>query len=175
MVMGFPMSYCKYFSLILIAAVAWGQTTPSSNPESISHLQVIHADVPWYPPVAWTLRLTGTIEIHLVVNKGVITTAEVKSVVLGPTRDPLNEEGKKKMALYLSNPTLANVKTWQFQEEDSGTLSVRYVYTIEGEQTALPENPRVELELPLLVKVTARPFKPGCSDCGADVGGTPIR
>jgi len=44
---------------------------------------------------------------------------------------------------------------------------VTYVYQIEGEQTSLPENPKVELDLPRLVKVTAKPFKPTCSDCGA--------
>ncbi len=44
---------------------------------------------------------------------------------------------------------------------------MKYVYQIEGEQTSLPENPKVELDLPRLVKVTAKPFKPTCSDCGA--------
>jgi hypothetical protein len=42
---------------------------------------------------------------------------------------------------------------------------VTYVYEIEGEETALPENPKVELDLPRFVKVTARPFKPTCNDC----------
>jgi len=86
----------------------------------------------------------------------------------------LNEEGKKKVGSYLSNPSLANVKTWQFQSEDRTTFLVTYVYKIEGEQTPLPENPKVELDLPRLVAVTGKPFKPYCSDCGADISGTPV-
>jgi hypothetical protein len=44
---------------------------------------------------------------------------------------------------------------------------VKYVYLIEGEPTTVNENPKVELNLPDLVKVTARPIKPTCNDCGA--------
>jgi hypothetical protein len=66
---------------------------------------------------------------------------------------------------YLSNPSLANLKTWQFQSEDRATFVVTYLFQIEGQETPLPENPKVELDLPLFVKVTARPFKPSCSDC----------
>ena len=57
------------------------------------------------------------------------------------------------MGLYLSNPSVANVKTWQFQSEDRTTFLVTYVYKIEGEETPLREDPKVELDLPRLVKV----------------------
>jgi hypothetical protein len=51
---------------------------------------------------------------------------------------------------------------------------VTYIYKIEGEQTPLPEDPKVELDLPRLVKVTAKPVKLYCSDCGADISGKPV-
>jgi hypothetical protein len=44
---------------------------------------------------------------------------------------------------------------------------VTYTFQIEGQETSAPENPRVELDLPLFVKVIARPFKPTCEDCAA--------
>jgi hypothetical protein len=72
----------------------------------------------------------------------------------------LNDEGTKKVGAYLSNPSLANLKTWQFQPEDRATFVVRYVFQIQGQETSLPENPKVELDLPLFVKVTARPSNP---------------
>jgi hypothetical protein len=37
---------------------------------------------------------------------------------------------------------------------------VTFVYKLEGEETLMPENAKVELDLPLMVKVTAKPFRP---------------
>ena len=86
-----------------------------------------------------------------------------------PSRHALlqHAEAKKEMASqFLTAPSLANIKTWQFRPEEKATFLVTYIYKIEGEETELPENPKVELDLPRLVKVTARPFKPTCNDCG---------
>jgi hypothetical protein len=55
---------------------------------------------------------------------------------------------------------IANIKTWQFEPEHRVTFLVKYVYEIKGGQTSLPENPRLELDLPRLVRITVRPFKP---------------
>jgi hypothetical protein len=159
----------------LLAASAFGQST--ADTPATHYPNLIHAEVPLYPPIAQAAHITGTVEIQVVVEKGAVVDAQVKSVILDP--DPshhvvLNDEGKKKVGLYLSNPSLANVKTWQFQPEDRTTFLVTYVYKIEGEETPLSEAPKVELDLPRLVKVTARPFRPTCSDCGADISGKPI-
>lgn len=104
-----------------------------------------------YPPLARTAHISGTVEIQVTVEKGAVVDAQVKS-----SSSP-----------FLSTPAVANVKTWQFQSEDRTSFPVTYVYQIEGKETSLPENPKVELDLPRLVRVTARPFKPSCSDCGA--------
>jgi hypothetical protein len=84
----------------------------------------------------------------------------------------VKEEQQEKLLSYLSLPSVANIKTWQFDPEPGGrtTFSVMYVYKIEGEQTPLPENPKIELDLPRVVKVTVRPFKPSCSDCVSQNG-----
>lgn len=129
-----------------------------------------HADLPLYPPLTRTLGISGKVEIEVTVEKGSVVDAQVKSTeirVSDPQKDALyDSEAKKRMASqFLSNPSLANIKTWRFRPEDKATFVVTYIYKIEGEQTELPENPNVELHLPLLVKITTRPFKPTCNDC----------
>lgn len=162
--------------IFVLAASAFGQSTVGTPAAQATHYPTLtRAEVPLYPPIARAAHITGTVEIQVVVEKGAVVDAQVKSVVLAPSDHVvLNEEGKKKVGLYLSNPSLANVKTWQFQSEDRTTFLVTYVYKIEGEETPLPENPKVELDLPRLVTVTAKPFKPYCSDCGADISGKPV-
>jgi hypothetical protein len=122
--------------------------------------------------VARSAHISGTVEIQVTVEKGAVVDGEVKSVdiqIADPARRAVyDEEAKMKAGQSLSNPSLANVKTWQFQSEDRATFLVRYIYRIEGDPTPLPENPRIELDLPRVVTVIARPFKPGCSDCGAE-------
>lgn len=85
----------------------------------------------------------------------------------GAEKRAVKEEEQSKLLSYLSLPSVGNVKTWQFDPEPGGrtTFSVMYIYKIEGEQTPLPENPKIELDLPRIVKVIVRPFKPSCSDC----------
>jgi hypothetical protein len=137
---------------LLLAASAFCQDTAKAPPSEAPHYpNLIRADLPLYPPVARTAHVNGTVEIQVTVERGAVVDAQVKS-----SSSPL-----------LSTPTLANVKTWQSQSEDRATFPVTYVYQIEGEQTPQPENPKVELDLPRMVKITARPFKPTCSDCGA--------
>jgi len=89
--------------------------------------------------------------------------AQVKSVLIGSHNGPpLTEEGRNKIGEYLSLPSLGNIKSWRFQSQEQSAFVVKYVYRIEGRQTALPENPTIEFDLPF-VKVTARPFKPTVS------------
>jgi len=156
----------KTLGMVILAAFAWSQTalSPTAN-DDIHYPQLIRAELPVYPPIARTAHITGTVKVQVVVEKGGVADAQVKSVVIVSTNGPgLTEEGQKKVGPILSNPSLANIKTWQFQAEDRTTFVVTYVYKIEGQETLLPENPKVVLDLPL-VKITSRPFKPTCNDC----------
>jgi hypothetical protein len=169
------------FSLLLAVTVAEtvaGQTSSKPSTAEVAHYpQVTHADVPLYPPIARAAHITGTVEIQIVVEKGTVIDAKVKSVAIDASTNGavLNGEGEKKVGPYLSNSALANVKTWQFDSGDRISFAVKYVYRIAGEATSLPESPMVELNLPVLVKVTSPPLKPTCMDCGADIGGSPVR
>jgi len=106
--------------------------------------RLIRAELPLYPSVAWTANISGTVEVLVTVERGTVVDVKVRSAIIP----------------YLTNPTVANVKAWQFGSEDSATFLVKYVYEIKGKQTQQPENPRLVLDLPRLVRITARPFKP---------------
>jgi hypothetical protein len=54
---------------------------------------------------------------------------------------------------------LETLVTWQFKKNNSATILVTYVCRMERKPTPEPENPIVELDLPSLVKITARPFQ----------------
>jgi hypothetical protein len=162
----------KLLGMALLTVTAWGQQTPNQKATEKQHYpRLIHAELPLYPPLALSAHISGTVEIQVGVVDGGVVDAHIKSVEIQIT-DPQNhavydDQAKSKVGPYLSNPSLANVKTWQFQPEGRADFVVRYVYQIVGDQTSLPENPKVELDLPVLVKVTAKPFKPTCDDCGS--------
>ena len=141
--------------MVVVTLVAWAQS---------EHYPLIsHADLPLYPPLARALNLTGTVEIQLLIAKGMVTDAQVKSVVIDCRNcAPLTVGGENKVGKYLSLPSLSNIKNWRFDSEGRTTFIVRYVYRIEGEATERQENPDVEVNLPL-ISVTAKPIKPTVS------------
>lgn len=170
------MSTLTLITVFLLTAFGAGQNTQQPVPSEAAHYpSVMHADLPLYPPLTSSLRISGTVKIEVTVEKGAVVDAQVKSTEMkfsDPQKETLYDaQAKEKMARqFLADPSLANLKTWQFRPEDRTTFLVTYVYNIEGNETLLPENPKVELDLPRLVKVTARPFKPTCSDCVSSNG-----
>lgn len=141
------------FGVVLTASTACAQ---------VRHYPLItHADVPLYPGIARALNLTGTVEIQIVVDKGTVTNAKVKSIVIDTINGtlPKTDEGKRRVGVFLANPSLSNVKNWHFDSEGRTTFIVKYVYRIAGNETAFPENPSVNFDLPV-VRITANPFKP---------------
>jgi hypothetical protein len=170
---GCRVRFDSVLAVILLAVPASAQTLQAHGAIQLAHFPPLsHAELPLYPPIARLAHISGTVEIQAVVEKGVVVGAEVESIEISSSNSPpLTEEGKKKVGLYLSNPSLANLKTWQFQSEDRAKFLVKYVYRIEGEPTSSLETPRVEFDLPS-VKITATPIKPTCFDCGAPIGGT---
>jgi hypothetical protein len=112
--------------------------------------------------------LSGTVEIEVTVRDGAIVDAQVRrgTVESQAPRDKIAvSRNQAKFLPFLSVPSLTNVKTWQFEPGTPTTFVVSYIYRIEGEETVVPENPTIELDLPRVVKVTVKPVKPSCSDC----------
>jgi TonB family protein len=137
-------------AVLLLAMCASGQSAQQRAATQATHYpNLIRAELPLYPPLARAAHITGTVVIEATVEKGSVVETKVKSAT----------------SPALSNPAIANLKTWKFEPEGQATLVVTYVYEIRGKQTPLPQNPKVELDLPRFVKVTARPFKPTCSGC----------
>ena len=124
---------------------------------------IYHANLPSYPPLARSLNLTGTVEIEIVIAKGIVSDAQIKSVTIN-CRDCASQtdEDEKNVGKYLSVPSVENIKNWRFDPEESATIVVRYIYRIEGKETERMENPEVEVILPLIM-ITAKPDKPTVS------------
>lgn len=162
-----------FVMLLILMGTALGQEERGVARYPGTHYpSVIRAEMPLYPLVARATHVSGTVEVQVTVEKGVVVEAEVKSVdihVFDPTRRAVyGEAARSAVAPSLSNPTLDNIKTWRFQPDDApATFIVRYVYTLLNEEKPLAynENPQIELDLPRLVKIIARPFKPQCDDC----------
>ena len=128
-------------TLLLVSNPVVSQSATVSVP---NYPEVTSANVPFYPGVAWSLKMGGTVELMISINKGAVVDARVISA---PSQ-------------FLSVPSLATVKSWKFRSKERQSIYVKFVYVIQGEPTEKPETPRIELDLPSLVKVTARPFMP---------------
>jgi len=125
--------------------------------------QLLQADIPLYPPVAWSAHFGGTVEIEVHVANGRVTQPRVIHFSIipmgGSNKKEFTEAEIDKLQPYLTFPTLENLKSWRFQPEERAVFVVKFTYKIEGDETQVPENPRVDWELPS-IKVIARPFKP---------------
>jgi len=133
-------------ALIVGFATAYAQ-------DSLAHQSaiVLHAEVPQYPALALAGRLSGSVHLHVLVEDGAVVKAESDS----PSRLQI-----------LINAATENVKTWRFAHHARGTFDVMYAFELRKDEGVVPENPRIEMELPNLVKLVARPVKPTCQDCG---------
>ena len=101
--------------------------------------------MPLYPQMARVARIFGALEVQVTVKDGEIVNTEVKSPRTGG-------------AAMLERATIENIRTWRFYKLDSGTFTTKFIYQIETKKKSLsPLNSKVELELPLLVKITTAP------------------
>lgn len=103
-------------------------------------LRLEHADVPLYPQLARTARIFGTVQVQVTVREGKVVKTEVKS---GPP--------------ILAPATVENIQTWRFYPLVNATFTANFIYKLEANEALDPQNPKVELQLPLLVKITAVP------------------
>jgi|SRR6185437_3180013 len=127
-------------SLILALLLA----VPGFAQASSSETAILErATIPWYPPIARAANITGRVVVKITVNAGKVTNTEVIS-------------GNH----YLALGTVANLNTWRFQNDVYGTFTITYNYSISGEETLSPTNPRVEILPSLDVNITVQPVKP---------------
>jgi TonB family protein len=106
------------------------------------------AEQPKYPPIAKAAHITGKVIVRVTVKEGQVVSTEVVS--------KLDPGGQR----FLETATVANLKTWRFAADVNGEFPVTYSYSIAGDETDNPTNPRVEMLPSLDVNITARPVKP---------------
>jgi len=146
------MSIPKQPAAALILAVSvLGQTLPSPPSPTVPIL--LEAALPTYPPIWQAAHLSGKVIVRVTVKSGRVIDTAVQS------GEP-----------HLQVPTVMNIKTWRFDDQVSGELTVSYTYEISGEPSDAPTNPGVEILPALDVKITARPVRPTCMDCRAPEG-----
>lgn len=116
-------------------SVAWDQPSGRSRP---STPVVEHAEVPRYPEMAWNVGITGKVILDVTVSGGQVSNAEVKS-------------GDR----MLSSEAARNVKTWHFAPDTNATFTTTFTYDVEHRQTGSSRAPRIELQLPSAVHITA--------------------
>jgi TonB-like protein len=130
-----------YVMLLLgVGGVADAQALEPGTGKSVP--QLVHADVPLYPPIGLAARLSGTVRVKILVSNGAVVNAETDSSA----------------HMILVNAAEKNVKTWQFTPDTNGSFELTYIYQLQTEEARSPENPRVEMQLPV-VKIIGRPVK----------------
>jgi outer membrane biosynthesis protein TonB len=122
---------------LVTAQTDWTQDQPVTQPRD---LRLEHADVPMYPQLARTARIFGTVEVQVTVKDGKVVNTDVKS---GPP--------------VLAKSTVENIQSWRFYRLVNATFTTKFIYQLETKEPLDPQNPKVELQLPLLARITAVP------------------
>ena len=141
----------RAFLILLLLASLFPETTKAQEANNPQYLVVVQGELPLYPAVAKTARLSGSVQVLVIVKDGEVTGAEAIS------GNPL-----------LVSPTIKNIKTWKFVKSVNATFTTTFQYRLEEAEAPEPSNPKIELELPTLVKITAKPTKGPCHDCGTN-------
>ena len=134
------------FAMGLARAHSQGGTETGYDSLIRQHMEIVYqAEVPQYPPVALRARLSGTVHLHAFVEKGEVVKTESDS--------PIH-------LLTLIHAATENIKTWQFSPDARGVFDVTFIYELQETEGNFPENPHIEMQLPTMVKISAKPVKP---------------
>jgi hypothetical protein len=109
---------------------------------------VTHADVPLYPVVARQARLSGIVDVRILVKGG-----SIDSVDLMPGSNPV-----------LAIPAVENIKTWSFSPQSYGDFCVTYSYKLDSSELVSARNPTVLMEFPERVTITSSPVQASSTD-----------
>jgi hypothetical protein len=125
-----------------VSAIQIGEMRASSQ-SAKDEPRFLHGDVPLYPHDARLAHINGTVEVQVTVKDGHVADTSVKS------EQPI-----------LARATVENIKTWVFQSNVNATFITKFVYEMEAEDRAAVQqtNPKIEMHLPAIVKITARPI-----------------
>jgi hypothetical protein len=135
--------------LLVLSAAGTARAQETDDPQ---YLLVVQGEMPLYPPLARAARVSGSVRLQVTVKEGEVVAVRTTS------GNPL-----------LASPATANVKTWKFYKTVSATFVTTFTYQLETEESPEASNPTaIVLELPTSVKITARPTRNQCNDCGPE-------
>lgn len=118
-----------------------GMQSTATKKKEVDHadLRVLHAAVPMYPALARVARVSGMVEISVTVKGGLVVGTDVIS-------------GRQAL---LTRAAADNIKSWVFPEWVNTVFTTKFDYRLENKKHLDPQNPRVELQLPFFVRITA--------------------
>ncbi len=140
-----------FLSFLLLPLMSAGQQDHPMLPP-----RLIGADMPFYPQLAEAAHITGWLQILVTVKQGKVVRTELVHAESKGRDAQIWKDG----SLWLTNPTLAYLKTWRFDSDVNTSFLVRFTYKIVGAETDQPTTPTMEVLPSLDVNVTARPVKP---------------
>lgn len=115
------------------------ESVPLPSGRSTPAVPVVRrAEVPQYPEMAWNVGITGDVVIDVEVSGGQVSKAEARS-------------GDR----MLAGEAVRNVKTWQFATDVSAAFTTTFSFNVEARNTGESTSPRIELDLPERVRITA--------------------
>jgi hypothetical protein len=130
------------FILILIAILVAAPHISGQGKDVAQYPLLVHGDLPVYPALAKSARITSTVQMRVIVENGdVVGTQTISGHLL------------------LVTAASDNIKSWKFDKTVRTTFATTFIYGMDGEseRTKEPSNPTLELKLPSLAKITARP------------------
>jgi TonB family protein len=130
------------FCVISIAILVTAPLISGQRNDIARYPFLVHGDLPVYPALAKSARISGTVHVRVTVENG-----EVVGYVQ-PSGHPM-----------LVSATIDNIKSWKFDKTVRTTFATTFIYQLDGEseETKESSNPKLDLELPSLAKITARP------------------
>jgi RHS repeat-associated protein len=69
----------------------------------------------------------------------------------------LSADTESKAPAMLLQAAKEDVRTWRFAPDVTDTCEVIFIYDLAEPDNVIPQNPRIEMQLPSFVKITARP------------------
>ena len=144
-----PLFYLLGLATFVVTSSAQESQTPLPELPSAqmrgadASLIVVHADVPLYPALAVAARLSGVVRVRISIKDGSVRSAETTS-----SAPPI-----------LVSAAKDNVGTWRFAPDVGGTVEVTYIFELAKEEGVVRENPHIAMDLPSLVRITAKPVR----------------
>ncbi len=125
---------------VLLATI--GGKTPEgpvlSKSRKDAEPEVLRSETPRYPPMAQAAGIEGAVYVKVSVRNGEVARAE-------------SQVGDR----MLAHEAAENVRTWRFAPSTNAEISTVFHYRLERRRTGERASPRIELNLPYSVRITA--------------------